>query len=257
MLFDLATILVVSFILELICVKFGTTVFYGTPFICISFFAVFLAVVRWNLWGLIIIPFIAIATIIGGRWSELPYLAAVYDYRIYISIILGLSTIGLNVILFRFVGTDKVLVSWLRILGLIVLDYLLFSLVQVVVYRLLTSHTLAKNAVEIYEVVKKNGDVVEYNLCKYGEGGFIYDLFGLVVTIVGTLVLRSQGVVCNAKQRSIEDRKNAELDRLDRENFTIEEVVNTDNSSGEAESEESENDDSDSSKGENENSNSI
>ena len=56
MAFDLLTITIVGFILEVLCVKFGSTVFYGTPFICISFLMVFIAVVRWNLYGLIIVP---------------------------------------------------------------------------------------------------------------------------------------------------------------------------------------------------------
>lgn len=257
MIFDLSTILIVGFVLELLCVKFGTTVFYGTPFICMSFMMVFIAVVRWNLWGLILIPILVVATIIGGRWSEVPYLAAVYNYKIYISVVIGLLIIGLNVILFKIFGTDKVIVSWVRVVGLILIDYLLFSIIQVLVYRLLTSHNITKTGIEIYEFVKKNGDVKEYNLCKFGEGGFIYDLFGLAVAIVGILVLRSQGVVCNAKQRSIEDRKNAELDRLDRENFTIEEAVNTNDDSGEVSLDKSEDNSSCSNKGENDDSNSI
>jgi len=233
MAFDLLTITIVGFILEVLCVKFGSTVFYGTPFICISFLMVFIAVVRWNLYGLIIAPILVLATIVGGRWSELPYLAAVYDYRIYISVLIGLLSIGLNVIIFKKYGTAKITVSWYKIVIMIIINYLIFSLIQVVVYRLLSAHTLMHNGKIMYEYINKDDEIKVYNLCRYGESGFVYDLFGLIVGIVGTLILRSQGVVCNALQKSIEDRKNAELDRLDRENFSIDESVNIEEISGE------------------------
>ncbi|MCR5349995.1 MAG: hypothetical protein K6E20_03285 [Acholeplasmatales bacterium] len=243
MIFDLATLLIVGFILEIICVKFGTTVFFGTPFMCITFLITFIAVVRWNLWGLMIVPLLALATIIGGRWSELPYLAHVYDYKAYISIVLGLSTIGINSIFFIKFGTDKITVSFLKIVGLLLLDYVTFTIIQFISYRLMTSHSLLESGKIIYEYTNKNDVTKSYNLCNYGENGFVYNLFALIAGIVGTLVLRSQGVVCNAKQKSVEDRKNAELDRLDRENFTIEDAVNTDESDGETESDKDEDED--------------
>ena len=240
MIFDLTTLVVVGFILELICVRFGTTVFYGTPFMCISFLITFIAVIRWNLWGLLVIPLLAFATILGGRWSELPYLAHVYDYRIYISIVLGLSTLGVDVIFFKKIGTDKMVVSFWRIIGLLLLNYVLFTIVQLISYRLMTSHSLTESGHIVYEYVNNKGISKSYNLCSYGENGMVYNLFALFAAVVGTFVLRSQGVVCNAKQKSIEDRKNAELDRLDRENFTIDDAINTDESNGETDSDKGE-----------------
>lgn len=238
MAFDLATMLVVGFVLELICVKFGTTVFFGTPFMCISLLIIFIASVRWNFGGLLIVPLLALATIIGGRWSELPYLAHVYDYRIYISILLGfILVVVTNSIIFIKIGTGKVVVSFWRIVGLILLDYFLFTLIQFVSYRLFTSHDLTESGKMIYEYTTKSGVVKRHNLCDYGENGIVYNLFALFVAVVGTFVLRSQGVVCNAKQKSIEDRKNAELDRLDRENFTISDAINTEEGNGDTDSE--------------------
>jgi hypothetical protein len=71
-------------------------------------------------------------------------------------------------------------------------------------------------------------------LCKYGENVYVYNLLSLVVTIVGIFILRSQGIVCNVKQRFIDDKKNAELDETFNR-FSISEAG--DEVSGEAESE--------------------
>jgi hypothetical protein len=45
-----------------------------------------------------------------------------------------------------------------------------------------------------------------------------------VIAVVGSLIFRSQGVLCNAKQKLLDDKKNAELDR-EFDKFKIEECA--------------------------------
>ncbi len=229
---DLVMLTLLGCVLEVFSVKFSTVLFDGTPFVCVSLLITFIAVARWNLWGLIITPLLALTAMLGGMWSEVPRLALVYDWRMYLSAMIGLCAVGVNVIFFK-KSTTKLVVSKPMYLSLIlVLDYLLVCIVQLVVYRLLCSGTLMHSGEILYR--HPSTGVVE-NVCRYGESTIIYNLLSLVVTFVGVFILRSQGIVCNVKQRFIDDKINADLDREDKK-FTIKE--SDDETSGEVESEE-------------------
>ena len=86
---DLLLLVSIGFILELLVVKFSGLVLYAAPSVTIALLIAFIAVARWNLWGLLICPLLALATLIGGQKIELSYIAAVYDYKMYISILFG------------------------------------------------------------------------------------------------------------------------------------------------------------------------
>ena len=168
------------------------------------------------------VPLLAFATILGGMFGEANAIAATYDWRAYISIVCGLLMFGVNVAFYR-KNTNKIISNSLGMLGLILLDYILFNLMQVSVYRLLTSGSLFERGVK--EVVETGtGEVV--NVYLYGERGMVYNLFALVIMITGAFVFRSQGVICNVKQKFIDDKRNAEFDKLDK-NFSIEEASET------------------------------
>ena len=92
--------------------------------------------------------------------------------------------------------------------------YVVVCGVQTLVYSLIT-YPDAQNM--IYNFNGKN-----YDLRYYGAMGVVYNLLGLVIAIVGSLIFRSQGVLCNAKQKLLDDKKNAELDR-EFDKFKIEE----------------------------------
>ena len=51
--------------------------------------------------------------------------------------------------------------------------------------------------------------------------GVIYNLFGLAVSVIGALILRSQGVVNNVVDKLIEDKQNAEMLKKDAEEFKV------------------------------------
>jgi hypothetical protein len=50
------------------------------------------------------------------------------------------------------------------------------------------------------------------NYCQYIEQGFLYNLFGLAVAAIGVFVLRSQGVIVNAVDKLIDDKKLVEAE---------------------------------------------
>lgn len=229
MISDLLLLTIVGCVLEVLSVKFGAEVLYSAPTAMISLLITFLAVTRWNLWGLIVCPFLAIATFYGGTLIEIEEMQAVYDYKLLISVFLGLCTMGLNVIIFKKFKTNNIVNSPWLILMLLV-DYVLFCTIQVYSYRLMCSGSLLHPGERLFSISRiVDGETVvkTWNVCLYGESGFIFNLFGLAVLYVGTYVMRSQGVVCNAVQRLIDDKKNAELDLKDR-SFSIEEAEDVD-----------------------------
>ena len=170
-------------------------------------------------------PLLAFATILGGMFVEVNDIAAVYDWKAYISIVCGLMAFSVNYAFYR-KNTAKVISQTPLLILLIIIDYLLFNIIQVMVYRLITAGSLFERAT--IEVVRHStGEVM--NIALYGERGLVYNLFALLVMSVGVFVFRSQGVICNVRQKFIDDKRNAELDRLD-ESFSISEAIESENS---------------------------
>ncbi len=222
MVVDLLLLGGLGFALEALTQRFGYIVIPCSPFSYFSLLIMFMAVTRWNLFGLILAPLLAFATILGGMFVEANDVAAVYNWQAYLSIFAGLLAFGINVVFYK-KNTTKIISSIPKVVGLIFLDYLLFNLIQLIVYRLLTFNGDPFHQ-GIREVINNGtGEVV--NVIAYGERGLVYNLFALAVLTVGVFIFRSQGVLCNVKQKLIDDKRNAELDKLD-ENFTIEEVAN-------------------------------
>jgi hypothetical protein len=133
----------------------------------------------------------------------------------YISSLAGLSMIGLNSILFIKFKTKKIINNMGLLIILIIVDYILVCGVQLFVYGL---STIGEGPMHFYSEL--DGEL--HDLRFVGEFGVAYNTFGLFALGVGAFVLRSQGILCNAKERILEDKKNAELDRKF-ENFSIEE----------------------------------
>ena len=219
MVIDLLVLTVIGVILEGLVSRFIGFVLDAAPTITFSLLIVYVAVARWKLFGLIPIPFLVLATIIGGHFSEISYYAAFYNFsnwQLILSMMIGLASIGLNVIIFRKHRTNKIMKSIWQMLGILVLDYIVYCGIQFVLYRLFTTGGLSSMA-DIpfsYQVKGDDGELVDKvkNLASYVEYGFMYNLFGLAVGIVGTLVLRSQGALNNAIEKLIDDKKQREAE---------------------------------------------
>lgn len=206
--------------------KFGG-IMLGTPTITISFLITLIAVIRWNLWGLIIVPLLVLATILGGSFADYGQFRAfysfggTYDYcgtAVYVSTVIGLFSIGLDVILFKKIGTKKIVKSPLALIGICAANYLIFNLIQLIVFRLMTTQSLLNQVSIIY--VGENG---ETNIALGIEAGIVKNLLALAIAVVGILILRSQGVITNVVDKLVDDKINAELDAKDR-NFRIADV---------------------------------
>lgn len=201
----------------------------AAPTFTFSLLIMYVAVARWNLLGLLLAPVLAAANYLGGRYNDILYLGATYDWKLYLSTAIGLMSVGLNVIFFKKFKTKKVVNQTWAAIGLILLDYVVFCLLQFVSYRLLTSGSLMKRGYVEYVYTLYNQEdggtkTQIMNLCYYGELSSIYNTFGLAVAIIGVMVLRSQGVINNVVDKLIEDKEIAEQNRIDEQTFSIEEV---------------------------------
>ncbi len=226
MIVDLVMLTIIGCVLEGLATKMSGLVFKACPSFTFSFLIVFIAVVRWHGWGLIIIPLLPIATIVGGQFNDIPYLSAVYGWQIYLSSVIALLPIGLNIIFFKKYGTKKVVLNNFAVIGLLFLGYLLYMLIFNMSYRIMTSgNPIVMGSIPyeamLYDTEKEEMYSATVNLCYYVERTFIYNLFGLIIAFVGIFILRSQGVVNYVIDKLIDDKKNAELDKLDEENFKV------------------------------------
>lgn len=223
---DLILLTILGLFLEALTQKFVPVVLGGAPSITFALLFVFVAVTRWGLWGLLIAPVIALATWLGGSWTDLKYVAHAYDWRLYLSEVAGLLTVGVNVLFFMKHKTNKVVGSTWKLLLIILLDYLLYCLIQIAIYRIITSGSPFKVG-SIGEYVPQitsgsydsSGNFIEttnynvyVNYCLNTENGFLYNLFGLGVCLVGVFILRSQGIVNNAVDKLVDDKKAAEAE---------------------------------------------
>lgn len=216
---DLLVLTIIGVILEALTSRFIGFVLDAAPTITFSLLIVYVAVARWKLWGLLPIPFLVLATILGGHFSEISYYAAFYSFsnwQLILSMMIALAGIGLNVIVFSKQRTNKIMKSIWQMLGILVLDYIIYCGIQFVLYRLFTTGGLSSMA-DIpftYKVKGEDGELVDKvkNLASYVEYGFMYNLFGLAVGVVGTLVLRSQGALNNAIEKLVDDKKQREAE---------------------------------------------
>ena len=228
---DLFIFTLIGCVLEGITTKMCGFVLNAAPTFTFALLIMFVATARWNLWGLICAPFLAGAAWLGGHFNDVIYFAYMYDWRNFIATTIALLTVGVNVIFYKKLGTKKTLSTVWSVLLLIALDYLLYNLFIIVAYRIITcgnpfSRGVINCEYTMYETINgvRVGKQVTKNVCEFVEAGIIYNLLGLAITAVGVFVLRSQGVCTNVVDKLVADRKEAELDRIDAETFTIEDV---------------------------------
>lgn len=216
---DLISLTVIGCILEGLTSRFIGFALDAAPTVTFSLLIVFVGVARWNLWGLLPIPFLVFSMILGGHFSDISYYAAFYNFKnwqLFLSTMIGLAGLGLNVLVFRGHKTNKIMqnVGWMILV--FVADYLVYCILQFITYRLLTSGSLIHPAtVEFtYNIKNELGELEPktVNLAVYVEYGAIYNLFGLAVGLIASAVLRSQGVLNNAIDKLVDDKKEREAE---------------------------------------------
>lgn len=218
---DLLMLGVIGCILEALCTKMVGFVMDAVPTATISLFILFIAVARWNLWGLLIAPLLALSTIIGGRFNSMEYRAAAYGIEMYFSIVIAMMVVALDVIFYKKGGTKKTILTTWKMVLIILMNYVLFSVVQIISYDLITSgHPFMRpvDRIPVDTAISETGYIDRHF---YVTVNYIYNLFGLALTYVGAVVLRSQGVINNVRDKLIDDKKQAELDRIDTQEFVM------------------------------------
>ena len=179
---DLLFLSIVGAILDGVVSSMSGLVLNAVPTATISLLIMFLCVTRWNLYGLLAAPVLALGTLIGGHFSPVVYFSATYDWRVYIAIVIAMMAFGLNVIVFKKLTTKKAISNNWMLAGIMIADYLVFNILLIFVYRLLSSGNPFKMGEILLTYTDYTGETPKEavkNLCYYIDGSFIYNLFGL------------------------------------------------------------------------------
>ncbi len=227
MLIDLTMLIIIGSILEGVVTYMSGLVLNSAATVSISLLIVLLALARWNLWGLITIPFLALATIIGGRLSPIPYFASAYEWRAYISIVIGLLFTGFSVIVFKKKGTMMLKKNYVLVLYILI-NYIVYNLIQLLSYELLYNIFSSPEGWNLITYTSyldsSDGELVTVNVANFMTNGFIYNLFGLAIAIIGGFILRSQEAFGNVTEKLLEDKRLAEEIRKNDEEFYIPDI---------------------------------
>jgi hypothetical protein len=187
MVIDLTILGLVGAVLEGVGVRSGFYVLAGnTPTTIISLLILFLSIVRWKWYGLAIVPILALGNFIGclsidpGKIED--YLV-MFDYKYFISVLLGLSTMFVPIILMQKFGTNSIVKSNYKLVGISFLIFVLYELARVLSYWILGGRYI---------------DIL--------NAGF-FDLVSLVVLILGSIIIRTQGSMIDVKDKIIADHE--------------------------------------------------
>ena len=192
MLVDLLITGLIGFLVEFLGVFVFNKMIYATMIPCaISLLVVMISTTRWGSKGLVLIPFLALSTVLSGRFiNPNEQFRAVYDWKLFVSLVLSLGTFSLNHFWFKIRKEKHIKETMGSLVVLAIIDIIISALVLVLAYYLLTSQNLIMALP-------------------------VWSLYGYAVLIIGTCVLFPQGVLVDVKD-SIEKRK---LERIVEEDF--------------------------------------
>lgn len=183
MLIDLLMTGIIGVIVEFFGVFVFNKMFYATiiPF-AISLLIMMISTTRWGSKGLVLVPFLALATVLSGRLiNPIETLRSSYDWRLYISLFVSLSTFSLNYYWFSFRKKREIKETMGSMAGLACIDIVIATLLLVLVYYLLTGNMF----------------ILAFP---------IWGLYGYAMLILGTCILFTQGVLVNVKDKMIEEK---------------------------------------------------
>ena len=189
---DLLTSAIIGILVEFLGVFVLNKLIYAMiiPF-AISLLIMMVVTTRWGSWGLVIVPVLALSTVLSGRLIN-PHeqFKLLYDWKLYISLIFSLSTFSLNYLWFKIFNDKKIkqTMGTLSLLG--VIDIIISTLILVLIYYMLTSRNL---------------------IMAFPAWG----LYGYAILIIGTCILFKQGVLANVKSTLKENY----VERIEEEEF--------------------------------------
>ena len=183
MLIDLLITTVIGMIVEFFAIFVFNKMIYATiiPF-AVSLLIMMIATTRWGSYGILVVPFIALATILSGRLiNPTDDLKVLYDWKLYISLLFALSTFSLNYCWFdyRKKHNHKNTMGSMVLLGII--DAVIATLMLALVYYIFTSNMF----------------ILAFP---------VWSIFGYALLILGTCILFTQGVLINVKDKFLEEK---------------------------------------------------
>ena len=190
MFIDLLTTAIIGILVEFLGVFVLNKLIYATiiPF-AISLLIMMVVTTRWGSWGLLLVPVLALSTVLSGRLiNPREEFRVLYDWKLYLSIMFALSTFSLNYFWFKKRKDKKETMGSLSLLA--VLDIIAATLMLVLVYYLLTSQDL----------------ILAFP---------IWGLYGYAILIIGTCILNRQNVLVNVKKTLLE----RQVERIEEEDF--------------------------------------
>lgn len=192
---DLLMLCTIGIVLEALGTFFVNYMYVGAyPTVVISLLISLLAIVRWGWKGLIVIPFCALGNFIGGQFFVFKQSGiGNYNWKEFLSCLLGLSTLALNLIPFAHYKTNNLLQNKKWFLPvMVVLNFLIYEFVRGIVYG--------------YIVHGDNGYILRNALG--------YDVTGVVITLVMGVLLKRQKIMLNFKEKLEADKIQAEEERI-------------------------------------------
>ena len=183
MLIDLLITGIIGVIVEFLGVFVFNKMIYATiiPF-AVSLLIMMISTTRWGSWGLILVPFLALSTVLSGKLiNPTETLKDFYDYKLYISLIFSLSTFSLNYCWFDFKRKRDMKETMGSMAGLACLDIVVSTLMLVLVYYLLTGNMF----------------ILAFP---------VWGLYGYAMLILGTCILFTQGALVNVKRKILEEK---------------------------------------------------
>lgn len=190
---DLLIIAILSFGMELLT-TYLTNNFLPTiaPYPVVGLLLTFVAITRWGVEGLIIVPFSVLGNFISGKFM-IPQKILRDSYNLlWIVGILYISSVVSALLLYKKKGWKRFTSSSSSLLGLdaiIIGTALVLTTLGMVLFNLFAGTKL--NFAGVGQLL--------YSTLLYGSIGY-------AVLILGSLVLRSQGVLVNVKEKMITER---------------------------------------------------
>ena len=189
MFIDLVMLSGIGFLLEALGTYFVNYMTVGAfPMTVVSLLITILALIRWNWKGLIVIPFCALGCFVGGQFLTFPFGEDhfKYDWRVLISVMVGLMALSINLIPFKKFKTNKLL-----------LNYGWFAPIMIVIDCL------------VFEIARG----LTYSFIVFGDNRYIminavgYDATGYIIAFVVGLVLLHQKIMLNFKEKIISEKE--------------------------------------------------
>lgn len=188
MIIDLIILTIVGCVIEIIgMIAFNKMLYASVMGSACSLLIMLIATTRWQNKGLFIAPFLALATVLSGKFLVgNPAFAVNYDWKLYIAIVLSLLSFGVNFFWFKKFSYKRTFVKEKsKIFLLVFIDIIVSQLVLSLAYLAL------KHTFQLF-------------------GFLAWNSFSFAILAVGAFVLAGQGVLVNVKEDLIESKKQME-----------------------------------------------